>query len=60
MCRVPWPNDWANVGPIDFFFTYGFHVLVKGNGIEFKDKIMLPCSRKVKCLKCLQGYTAGI
>ena len=55
MCGAHWANDWTNVGPIDFFFTYGFHVLVKGNGIEFKDKIMLPCYRKVKCLKCQQA-----
>ena len=28
--------------------------------MEFKDKIMLPCFREVKCLKCQQGYTAVI
>ena len=27
-------------------------------GLEFKDKIMLPCFREVKCLKCQQGYIA--
>ena len=60
MCGAPWANDLANVGSSDFFFTYGFHVLVKRNRIKFKDKIMLPCFREVKCLKCQQGFTEGI
>ena len=50
VCEVPW----ANVGSIDFFSTFVFHVLVKDNGMEFKDKIILPCFREVKCLKGLK------
>ena len=46
VCGAYWNNDWANRGSIDFFFPYGFHVLVKGNGMEFKGKIMLSCLRK--------------
>ena len=26
MCGAPWVNDWANVGPVDVFFTYGEYV----------------------------------
>ena len=52
-------NDWATVGFIDFFFTCGFHVLVKGNGMEFKDKITLPCFREVKCLNGLKLNLVG-
>ena len=37
MYGAPWANDWANVGPIDFFFTYGFHVL-KGMVSNLKTK----------------------
>ena len=44
MCGVPCANDCANAGSTDFFSTFGFHVLVKENDMEFKDKIMLPCS----------------
>ena len=60
MYQVPWASDWTNVDSIDFFFTYDFHVLVKRNGREVRDKIMLPCFREMKCLKCQHGYTAGI
>ena len=54
VCEVLWANDWANVGSIDFFSTFVFHVLVKDNGMEFKDKIKLPCFREVKYLKGLK------
>ena len=60
MCGAPWANGWANIGSIDFFSTYGFHVLlVKENGMEFKDKIMLPWFREVKCLNRLKSYLVG-
>ena len=32
-------------------------VVSREGGVEFKDKIVLHCSRKVKCK---QGFTAGI
>ena len=39
MCGVPFANDWANVGSVDFFFTdgeYGFSLKgvgpILGNG----------------------------
>ena len=57
--EAPWANDWANVGAIDFFSTCGFHVLVKDNGMKFKDKIMLPCFREVKCLNGLKLNLVG-
>ena len=60
MCGASWANDLANIGSSDFFFTCGFHVLVKRNGMKFKDKIMFPCFREAKCLKRQQGFTAGI
>ena len=50
MRRAPW----ANVGSIAFFTTCGFHVLVKDNGMEFKDKIILPCFTEIKRLSRLK------
>ena len=41
---MPCANYWANAGSTDLFSTFDFHVLVTGNDMEFKDKIMLPCS----------------
>ena len=38
-------------------FTYRELMLFYGVGMEFKDKIMLYCFRKVKCK---QGFTARI
>ena len=61
VCVVPWANGWANVGSIDFFFTYGFRVLVKGNGKEFKDEIMLFCYfSSLECLNCRWVYGGGV
>ena len=30
--RAPWATDWANVGSIDFFFTYGEYGFSRGVG----------------------------
>ena len=46
MCGVPWANNWANFGYINFFSTYGFHVLGKRNGMEFQEKVMCLASGK--------------
>ena len=38
-------------------FGKGERVVSREGGMEFKDKIVLYCSREVKCM---QGFTAGI
>ena len=45
MCGAPWANDWDNVGSIDFFTT---EVFTYGNGMDFKDKIILKCLNGLK------------
>ena len=59
MRGAPWANNLVNVGSINFFSTCGFHVLVEDNGMEFKDKIMLPCLREVKYLSGLKLCLLG-
>ena len=47
VCGATWTNDWAiECWFYWFLFHVWFSVLVKGNGIEFKDKTMLPCFRE--------------
>ena len=38
-------------------FGKGKRVVSREGGMEFKDKIVLHCSREAKCM---QGFTAGI
>ena len=38
-------------------FGKGERVVSREGGMEFKDKIVLYCSREAKCM---QGFTAGI
>ena len=57
------PYDWANGSYVDVFLTWGvwFYLrelmLFSGMVMEIKDKIMIYCSRPVKCK---QGFTTGI
>ena len=60
MRGAPWRNDWVNGGSIDLFFLCGFHVLLKGNWMEFKDLIVLHCFSEVKGLNELKLCLAGI
>ena len=60
MRGAPWPNDWANVDSIDFFLLCGFHVLVKGNWMEFKDLMVLHWFSEVKGLNGLKLCLVGI
>ena len=55
-----WTNDWTiECWFYWFLFHVWFSVLVKGNGIEFKDKTMSPCFREVKCLSGLKLCLVG-